>query len=263
MALVGLEDREGHVGGTVHASELGPGDEVGQPVGVVDHGHVRVVVGCQPLEPVRGDGAEAVGVGRVAGDGEGRLAAPFWLGAPRAHRLVPSVYDAVVAATSPVKCPQGRPIVQNRRVFPSSRGFLLLCPPNRPVTGRWCSDRPADSRPIAFRDRPISPPGPADRVVRIGSGAGQLVGGRRPGPGHGEVLEVDQAGQVDLQLAVAEAGGVPQLRRVKLGSPWSATKLPRASRSLRVAGDISSAVVPSTQAHSRSTAATSASVASM
>jgi hypothetical protein len=25
------------------------------------------------------------------------------------------------------------------------------------------------------------------------------------------VLEVDQAGQVDLELAVAEAGGVPQL----------------------------------------------------
>lgn len=73
-----------------------------------DHGHVGVVVGPQPLQPIGGDGAEAVGVDKVAGDGEGVLAAPLGLGTARAHRtgtalgVAPSVPTTTSGAPSPV-----------------------------------------------------------------------------------------------------------------------------------------------------------------
>jgi transcriptional regulator with XRE-family HTH domain len=71
VTLVGLEHGQGDVGGAAHTPQLCPRDEGGQPVGVVDEGHVRVVVGPEPFQPVLRCDVEAIGVGRVARDGEG------------------------------------------------------------------------------------------------------------------------------------------------------------------------------------------------
>ena len=137
VALVGLQHRERDVGGPAHASQLGPGGEGGQPVGVVDERHVRVVVGRQPLQPVGGDGGEAVGVGRVAGDGEGVLAAAFGLRTPRAHcAAAPTPTTPSSAASCPAKCPQGRPIGQKEKVSSLLVGGFWSLSEGRPIPDR-------------------------------------------------------------------------------------------------------------------------------
>ena len=80
----------------------------------------------------------------------------------------------------------------------------------------------------------------------------------------GHVLEVDQPGQMDLQLGVTEAGGIAQLPAGEHGLTAARDeKEPMASSRRRVTGDNSSVVTPRTRPQSWSTTATSASVASM
>ena len=193
-----------------------------------------VVVGCQPLQPVRGDGAEAVGVGRVTGDGEGRLAAPLGLRAARAHRPVPT------STTPSLLPPVPRSARRAGRSFKREGSSLVeeaFCSSSegRPKTDRLARGEPlwllrgwscstAGNRPIS---RPIasgpgrltSGPGRSGRTL---GAARQLVGREPARPGEPrDVLEVDQSGQVDLQLGVAEPGGVSQLTagEARLGPP--------------------------------------------
>ena len=85
VALVGLEDRERDVLGPCDPAKLGPGHEACQVPGVAHHGHRRVVMDLQPLQPVGDRDVERGGVARVAREGDGAPLAPLPPCLARAH----------------------------------------------------------------------------------------------------------------------------------------------------------------------------------
>ena len=167
VTLVSLEDGEGDVGRAKDAAQLGPGDELGQIERVLDHGRVGVVV-QRPATPTSpADGAEAIRVARVPGDGEDRFATSLGLGrlglmpcamttsppSPLTRKRRRTGRSAASSAFSSLAWadersslrPRNRPIPPDRSPVTPTAPLAwdsLRCaydPENRPMTGRSSS----------------------------------------------------------------------------------------------------------------------------